>query len=115
MQIPTQKKLIVSGDLLIGGSGILTHEQNTTAEQHKLFLDVGGDLTIASGGKIDVSGKGYDVAQGPGKGVNNSYASGGAGHGGDGGNSSSGVAGGSTYGSVKRAHNYWLGRRNLIL
>jgi hypothetical protein len=95
------KKLIVSGDLLIGGSGILTHEQNTTAEQHKLFLDVGGDLTIASGGKIDVSGKGYDVAQGPGKGVNNSYASGGAGHGGDGGNSSSGVAGGSTYGSVK--------------
>jgi hypothetical protein len=95
------KKLIVSGDLLIGGSGILTHEQNTTAEQHKLFLDVGGDLTIASGGKIDVSGKGYDVAQGPGKGVNNSYASGGAGYGGNGGNSSSGVAGGSTYGSVK--------------
>jgi hypothetical protein len=95
------KKLVITNDVTIGGNGMLTHTANNTTEAHKLYLEVGGNLSIASGGKIDVSGKGYDVSQGPGKGIDNSYVSSGAGHGGDGGNSSSGVAGGAAYGSVK--------------
>jgi hypothetical protein len=85
--------------ITINNGGILTHQANTNTQTDALNLDL-DDLTINQGGKIDVSGKGYDVSQGPGKGIDNSSVSSGAGHGGDGGNSSSGVAGGAAYGSV---------------
>jgi hypothetical protein len=61
----TDKKLTVTGNVTIGASGTLTHTANTSAETHRLFLDVGGDLTIALGGKIDVTAKGYGAGQGP--------------------------------------------------
>ncbi len=53
------KKLIVTGDVLIGPSGILTHSVNATEETHRLFLDVGGDMEIVNKGLIDTQGKGF--------------------------------------------------------
>jgi hypothetical protein len=53
------KKLIVTGNVTIGPNGTLTHSANLDTEQHRLFLEVGGNLTIASGGQIDVNEKGY--------------------------------------------------------
>ena len=67
------KRLIVTGNVTIGAYGMLTHPQGN--ETHRLFLDVRNNLTIASGGRIDVSGKGADTNQGPGKGYNYSAAS----------------------------------------
>ncbi|HBH05327.1 MAG TPA: hypothetical protein DDX92_01830, partial [Flavobacteriales bacterium] len=95
------KKLIVTGDVLIGANGILTHEENTTVEQHKLFLDIGGNMTIAIGGAIDVSHKGYQENAGPGAGQGGSLgrSGGGAGYGGNGGASGEGRVGGAGYGS----------------
>lgn len=53
------KKLSVTTNVTIGGSGVLTHTANGTTETHKLFLDIGGNLTIETGGQINVNGKGY--------------------------------------------------------
>lgn len=46
--------------------GNLTHSANNGT--HRLAIDVDGNLTIATGGKIDVIGKGYAAGQGPGVG-----------------------------------------------
>ncbi|MCK4946574.1 MAG: hypothetical protein KAS59_09975, partial [Alphaproteobacteria bacterium] len=56
------------------------------------------NLTIASGGTINVNVKGYQSSTGPGQGVDHGDFSGGAGYGGDGGDGY--VAGGSAYGSI---------------
>ncbi len=98
------KKLIVTNDVIIGELGILTHTANTTTHIHSLFLEVGGDMTVRSGGTVSVTGKGYagasaDNGNGPGKGVKGSSTGSGAGFGGNGGNASEAV-GGVTYGSV---------------
>ena len=87
------KRLIVTGNVTIGAYGTLMHAANTTAEANRLRLDVGDSMTIANGGKIDVTGKGYNSysAGGPGVGVTR----GGGAHGGEGG----GYVG-TTYGSV---------------
>jgi hypothetical protein len=55
----SDRKLTVTGNVTIGASGTLTHTANTSAETHRLFVEVGGDLTIAAGGKIDADVKGY--------------------------------------------------------
>ncbi len=67
------KKLIVTGNLTIGAYGVLTHADNSTSETHALWVDVGGNLTVDSGGKIDVIGRGYDGKNGPGKSVGGTY------------------------------------------
>jgi len=73
-------------------TGTLTHAANTTNEVHKLILDVADSVTIADGGKIDVTGKGYNDRNG----VTYAYGDGAGGsHGGEGGNNS-----GATYGSI---------------
>ncbi len=56
-------KLYISHDVHIGGQGILTHSRNSTTQQHTLNLNIGGDLTIDSGGRIDVTGKGIDYVE----------------------------------------------------
>jgi hypothetical protein len=79
-------------------TGTLTHATNAATVAHKLILNVAGDLTVASGGAIDVSGRGYGKDQGPGKPGIGSL--GGAGYGGEGGWYSSSYSRGPTYGSV---------------
>ena len=79
-------------------SGILQHADNSTTEAHKLNLDIANDCTIASGGKINAKGRGYDANQGPGKPLNASYT--GASHGGRGGSYYSYGIVGPAYGSV---------------
>jgi hypothetical protein len=70
-----------------------------------LRLNVGwgtgeGRLFVDAQSSVDVSGLGYESAEGPGAGLDGILAGGGAGHGGGGGNSSEGAAGGTTYGNV---------------
>jgi hypothetical protein len=88
----------------IGGNGTLTHTANGTTQAHKLFLEVGGNVTIVSGGKIDVNEKGY---QGTGRNKSSGYGMGagdpgaGGGYGGIGGwTSATSEDGGAAYGSV---------------
>ncbi len=83
----TDKRLIVTGSATIGTNGILNHTANGNTETHRLFLDVGGNLTIDLGGAISVNGLGYAAGQGTGTGD-------GASHGGQGGGLQS------TYGSL---------------
>jgi hypothetical protein len=84
-------------------TGSLTHAANASTETHKLILDLAGNLTIASGGKIDVSEKGYvfgGSGQAPLGTVGGGNQRGGNGHGGEGGTSGTWGPGGSVYGSV---------------
>jgi hypothetical protein len=84
----TSKGLIVTNNVIIGPYGTLTHAAETATgttlgnEQQRLYLVVSNNLTIASGGRIDVDSKGYDGGSGPGKGGGWDW---GGGHGGAGG------------------------------
>lgn len=69
-------------------NGILTHSQNTTLETYKIDYTVNGDVTIGSGGSINVDSNGFNAATGTGAGGSNS----GAGYGGIGGGTSGGIA-----------------------
>ena len=71
------------------------------AGQSNVTLTVLGDVAVAAGGRIDVSGQGYAAGTGPGAGTQNpsGYGSG-AGHGGAGGTPTSGGGGGGGYDSV---------------
>ncbi|QQS58667.1 hypothetical protein IPN35_03630 [Candidatus Peregrinibacteria bacterium] len=101
------KKLIITNNATIGANGTLTHTANGTSETHKLFLDIGGDFTLNSGGTINLNSKGYASqtssnanGYGPGKGGFLSNTGAGGGYGGNGGNSQKNASGGSTYGSA---------------
>lgn len=97
------KYLNVTGDVSVCSSGVVTHTAETAqsrvvdSESNRLFMVVGGNMTIAPLGKIDVTGMGYYAivrtagGMGPGFGGIQSV---GAGYGGLGG------GGGTTYGSV---------------
>jgi PKD repeat protein len=99
-------------DLTIGAGGVLSHTANGNpaipADNDVLNLSL-NSLTVAAGGKIDVSGKGYAPGYGPGVGQDNNgqhegLGSGG-GYGGQGGDvpANGGVAlstGGPCYGSI---------------
>jgi len=80
-------------------SGILAHADNSSTEANKVILDITNDCTIAAGGKIDVTGLGYDVNQGPGLSPATAYA--GGSYGGRGGyNGNTEEQAGATYGSL---------------
>jgi hypothetical protein len=96
----TDRKLIVSSNVTIGASGTLTHLANGASETHRLFVEVAGDLTIAAGGKIDVTAKGYGAGQGPAGAISC--------HGGLGVSAS----GGATYGSLHAPTNCGAGYAN---
>ncbi|RLC38738.1 hypothetical protein DRH27_01550 [Candidatus Falkowbacteria bacterium] len=93
-------KLDISGDVIIGSSGKLTHYKNSTAQTHVINLEA-DNLTIDNGGMIDLSAKGYKGQSGPGAGVygGSGYCGTGAGHGGTGGKRVS-RASGPSYGST---------------
>ena len=88
--------LSVTGTVTVQGGGRLRHTANTTIEQYRMNLSVEGDLTVLSGGEINVDQMGFAAGQGPGAGTGY-YASGS--HGGLGGKYSAGVLG-KTYGSI---------------
>lgn len=76
-------------------NGVLTHSNNTTSQTNTLDHSY-INLTINSGGSIDVSERGYEGAAGPGAGSLVDGAGGGGGYGGDGGdggNTSGGIGG----------------------
>ncbi|QQS60985.1 MAG: fibronectin type III domain-containing protein [Candidatus Moraniibacteriota bacterium] len=88
----TNKKLNVTGNVTILNNGYLTHTANTTTETHRLFMDIGGNLDVQTGGQINVDVKGY--SSGPG---NGGCSSQGASYGGQGGCGSTFI---DTYGSI---------------
>lgn len=79
------------GTVTVQSGAIINHSDNSTAETYKMDLSV-GNLTINSGGAVNVVGLGYDSGSGTGKGT----SIGGGGYGGQGGTST----GGDTYGSA---------------
>ncbi len=79
--------------ITINSGGLLTHPANVDTQEHVLNLLV-NDLTVNSGGEINVEGKGYAIANGPGAGTGES----GGGYGGVGGVGTNGVPG-ISYGS----------------
>ena len=50
--------LTIVNDLTLD-TGMWTHSANSTSEEYRLAVFVGGDVSIASGVKIDASGKGF--------------------------------------------------------
>lgn len=68
----------VTGDVHIGPRGTLVHTANTNLLDHTVNMHISGNMTIDSGGKINLSGLGYSANNGPGK----AAGSCGAGHGG---------------------------------
>ena len=94
--------LAMTTDLTIGSGGILTHEVGGSSEDHKINLDLTGNLTINSGGAIYVSERGYTDGAGPGSTPGRS----GGGHGGEGGQDYQAKSGGTTYGSITNPVTY---------
>ncbi|HLM83982.1 MAG TPA: hypothetical protein VK254_02095, partial [Candidatus Bathyarchaeia archaeon] len=92
------KKMVVTGSVVVGANGRITHTANAGSQAHVVFLEIGGDLSIASGGAINVDAKGFASASGTGAGGNNGEATGG-GYGGSGGIGWT-ASGGSAYGSI---------------
>ena len=57
---------VVSGDVRVRNGGRITHAGSADAENAKVHLGVGGDVTVEEGGSIDANAKGYSKAKGPG-------------------------------------------------
>ncbi len=98
---------LVLSDLTINNNALLTHEANGSTQAHVINI-AANNITINTGGSINVDGKGYsrNTAQcygrgyGPGGGSGNSFVSqgaGGGGHGGAGGWGRNGNSGGVAY------------------
>jgi hypothetical protein len=90
-------------------SGIWTHADNSSAETYRLYVVVGGSVTVLSSATITADYLGYDVNQGPGAGAS---LKNGGGYGGVGGDNASDGAGGSTYGSITTPTNLGSGGRD---
>jgi len=65
----TTNKLVVTGDVNIGVNGTLTHTTNATDQTHTINLEA-ANLTVVSGGEINLNSKGYSGGYGPGAGGN---------------------------------------------
>lgn len=99
----TDKTQLTFNNVTIQSGGILTHLPNTNQELYKVNIYCTGNFDIQSGGKIDVSAKGYSASEGPGAGSDistSSYGGGGASYGGLGSQGYSNVAAGVSYGSI---------------
>lgn len=96
-------------DLLIQSGGTMTHEENSTAETHRLIVSATSTIRVNSGGSINVDEKGYQTptssntaGNGPGGGGTGGFAGGGA-YGGMGGHETGDD--GVTYGSPTQPSN----------
>ena len=54
-------------NLTVQNGGVLTHTANSSTEQYKILFSIAENLTVESGGAIDVSELGYAANQGPGE------------------------------------------------
>ena len=87
-------------DLNIGSAGvILVRRRSTAANGLGQTILVGGNLTVAAGGKILADGQGFSAGSGPSAGTSQSHDGSGGGHGGLGADSSA-KFGGVRYGSA---------------
>jgi len=110
MPIAGPDQLTVSGHAAIGTNATLTHTANGAAQSQRLSLNVATNLTIETGGAIDVSSRGYDGSKGPGR---QKAGRSGGGHGGEGGAGyQAGGLRGTTYGSVVNPVNLGSGGLN---
>jgi hypothetical protein len=100
----TAGRIEAGNNMVLRPGASLTHAANSTAKTYWLSLNIGGDLDLQAGSAINIDGKGYASALGPGAGLNGTYdegAGGGAGHGGAGGAGNSlGYGGPAGYDSV---------------
>ncbi|MFA6131371.1 MAG: fibronectin type III domain-containing protein [Patescibacteria group bacterium] len=81
-------------------NGTMTHSNNHDAETYKMDFTTSGAAEIASGGKIDVNERGYEIGHGTGGGAGGGAGwCGGGSYGGKGGNGAN-YAAGATYGSL---------------
>ncbi|MBU0639235.1 MAG: hypothetical protein KKB50_10260, partial [Planctomycetes bacterium] len=85
--------------LQVINGGTVTHSANADVQEYTLDLTIATDVTVDVTSAIDVDGRGYAAAQGPGAGTSNPSYGAGAGYGGEGG-ASEYVAGGVGYGSI---------------
>lgn len=93
----------MDGNVLVRGSGLLTHKHGDTAG---LTLDVLGDITVEPTGVLGAPARGYAGNTGPGVGALGTQG-GGGGYGGQGRAAGSGTPGGATYGLA--SYPDWLG------
>lgn len=78
-ELRLDQPLSYDGDFVVAAGGLVSHTVNDATGAYKAKLEVTGNMTIAAGGAIDVTGKGYPQAAGPG--IIGAYQSG-ASHGG---------------------------------
>ena len=57
---------VVAGSCVVYSGGRLLHAENDTEKYYVLNVDVGGDMMVAAGGEVSVTGKGYSAGKGPG-------------------------------------------------
>lgn len=102
-------------NVTILNGGTMTHLPNTVDELYKINIHCTGNFDIQSGGKIDVSEKGYSAGEGPGAGEdtdNSNYGGGGGSYGGKGSDGYSNIPAGESYGSIKDPVNLGSGGGN---
>ena len=97
----------VAQSVSLTNGGILTH----VATSNGTVLTVSGDMTIDALSRVDVSGKGYGAASGPGSGISSGCAGSGGGYGGSGGASLE-QPGGTNYGGAAPPFNLGSGGGN---
>jgi hypothetical protein len=77
-------------------NGTITHSDNSTAKDASVYISA-TDITIETGGAIDVTGYGFDNDLGPEPGISDGLTAGGGGYGGPGEDGGNGGAGGAVY------------------
>lgn len=60
------KGVSVARTVYVSSGATLTHSANSSTEANRLILDIGANFAVEAGAAIDVSGKGYAAASGPG-------------------------------------------------
>lgn len=103
--------LVITGDVLLEG-GVWTHPQNSgdTQAVDRLAVSAGGDFTLGGAATIDLDGRGFANARGPGAGNESQRASSRtASHGGNG--ALNPETGSGTYGSAVRPETLGSGAR----
>ena len=98
----TDKNQLTFSNITIQSGGNMTHLPNTDQELYKINIHCTANFDIQSGGKVDVTGKGYSASEGPGAGedtATSNYGGGGGSYGGQGSQGYSNIPAGLMYGS----------------